>query len=96
MRTLRAGETITSLAEVLATAEVAESPCGVAEHALLVVFAEKSDQGAHGTGLEDVVAALGAVTGNVTESPNSLLTDVEDGRRKELDEDGNSTSLITT
>lgn len=73
----------------LAPAEVAQGPGGVTEHADLVVFAEEGQQGTEGTLLEDVVPALGTVTGDVAQSPDSLFPDIEDWRREQLDELGN-------
>lgn len=40
-----------------------------------------------------MIAASGRVTSDVTESPNSLLPDVENWRRKEVDELWHCTSL---
>lgn len=78
---------------VLASAEVAEGPSGVPEHADLVGLVEEGEERTKGALLENVVAALGAVSSNVAESPNGLLADVEDGGGEELDEDGDGARL---
>lgn len=70
----------------LAPAEVAQRPGRVPEHAELVVLAQESQQGAESTLLQDVITALWAVTGDVTQSPNSLLPDIVNRRREQLDE----------
>lgn len=74
----------------LAPAEIAQSPGGVAEHADLVVFAEKGQQGTESTLLENVVPALRAVTSDVAQSPDSLFPDIEDWGREQLDKFGDS------
>ena len=74
----------------LASAEVAESPGRVPEHADLVVFAQKSEQGPESTLLENIVPALRAVASDVAEGPHCLLTNIENGRREQLDEFGDS------
>ena len=70
----------------LASAEVAQSPSGVAKHAELVVLAEEVKEWPESTLLEDIITARRAVAGNVTQSPNRLLAHVRDRRRQELDE----------
>lgn len=52
-----------------------------------MVLAEEGEQRRKGTLLENVVPALGRVTGDVTKRPNSLLADVEDGGGEKLDEE---------
>ena len=69
----------------LASAEVAERPSGIPEHAELVVLAKEVQQGTQSSLLQDVIAALRAVSSNVTERPDSLLAHVGDGGREELD-----------
>lgn len=49
---------------------------------------EKREEGTKGALLEDVVAALGAVAGDVAEGPHGLFSDVEHGRRQKFDENG--------
>lgn len=58
-----------------------------------MLLAEKGQQWAEGTSLEDIIAALGAVAGNVSESPDSLLADICDWRREKVDEFGDSLGL---
>jgi hypothetical protein len=77
----------------LSTAEIAECPGGVPEHAQLAAVTEKSKQRAEGTGSKNEVAARGAITGNVTKGPNSLLPDIRLVAAKKLDEDGDGACL---
>jgi hypothetical protein len=77
----------------LSTAEVAECPGGVPQHAQLAAVTEKSEERAESTGSENKVAARGAVTSNVTESPNGLLPDIRLVAAEQLDEDGDGASL---
>lgn len=77
----------------LATAEVAEGPSGVSEHAKLAAVAKQVQQRLQGTAAEDIVAAVRAVASNVTEGPDGLFSDIGFGASKKLDEDGDSTSL---
>jgi hypothetical protein len=72
----------------LATAEVGKSPGGVAEHRELVVLVEELEKGAESLLAEDKVTALGRVTSNVTESPDSLLADIDNTRSEESNEVG--------
>jgi hypothetical protein len=77
----------------LSPAEVAQGPGSVPEHAQLAAVAQKSEQRAKGAGLENEVAACGAVTSNVTKSPDSLLPDIRLVAAQKLDEDGHGTGL---
>lgn len=77
----------------LASAEVAESPGSVAEHAELAAVAKQVQQRLQGTTAEDIVAAVRAVTGNVTEGPDGLLPDIGLRAGEELDEDGDGAGL---
>ena len=61
----------------LSTAEVAQGPGSIPQHANFVVLAQKSEEGPEGTLLEDIIPALWAVTSDVPQRPNSLLSDVE-------------------
>ena len=70
----------------LASAEVAERPSGIPEHAELVVLAQEVQQRPQSALLEDVVAALRAITSNVTQGPHSLLPYIGNGRREQFDE----------
>ena len=47
---------------------------------------EQREERTQGLLLEDVVAALGRIAGNVAERPDGLLADVEHGRREESNE----------
>lgn len=49
------------------------------------MLAEQGQQRPQGTLLEDIVPALRTVTSNISESPDSLLTDVKHRRRKQID-----------
>jgi hypothetical protein len=77
----------------LATAEVAESPCGVAEHAQLAAIVDEVQEGAKSTGTENEITAVRAVTSNVTKGPDGLLTDIGLGAAKKLNENGDGTGL---
>lgn len=77
----------------LATAEVAESPGGIAKHAKLAAITEQVEQGLEGTTAQDEVTAVGAVTSNVTERPDGLLANIGLRATQQLDEDGDSTGL---
>ena len=76
-----------------ASAEVAQSPSCVPEHAQFVVFTQKSKQRAQRALLENVISALWAIPGNVTECPDSLLPDIVDRRGQQLNELWNSASV---
>lgn len=78
---------------VLAPAEVGESPGRVPQHAHLVRLVEQRQEGPEGSLLQNVVSALRTVSRNVSECPDGLLSHVEDGRREELDEDGDGAGL---
>lgn len=77
----------------LATAEVAEGPSCVAQHAELPAIADQGQERAESARTENEVAALRAITGNVSESPDCLLSDIRFRVVEEFDEDGNSASL---
>lgn len=63
----------------LPTAEVAQGPGGVAEHAQLTAIVDEVQERAQGTSTQHEVAAVRAVTGNVTQSPDGLFTDIRLG-----------------
>jgi len=77
----------------LAAAEVAKSPGGVSKHAELTAVSKKAQQRAESTLAEDIIAALRAVAGNVTQSPNSLFPDIGLGAAKKLNENRDGTGL---
>ena len=77
----------------LATAEVAQSPGGVTEHAKLAAVTKKGDQGLESAAREDKVSALRAVTSNVTKGPDGLLAHIGLGALKQLDKDGHGASV---
>jgi hypothetical protein len=77
----------------LATAEVAQSPGRVTEHAELAAIAEEVKERLQGTTAEDVVAAMRAVTGNVAEGPDGLFPHIGLRASEKLDEDGDSAGL---
>lgn len=52
-----------------------------------MVLAQEGEQRWKGALLEDEISALWRITSNVSQRPNSLLTDVEDGRGEELDKE---------
>lgn len=73
----------------LSTAEVAEGPGSISEHAQLAAVAQKAEERRQSSSRQDVVAALGRVSSNVTQSPNSLLSHIGLVARKQFDEDRN-------
>lgn len=77
----------------LATAEVAQGPGGIAQHAELPAVAEQGQQRLQGATAQDIVAALWAVTSNVSEGPDSLLADIGLWASKELDKDWDGAGL---
>ena len=70
----------------LTAAEVGKSPSCVPLHAELVVLAQKRQKRPQGTLLKNVISANGAVTSDISQSPDSLLTDIENGGREQPDE----------
>lgn len=58
-----------------------------------MVFAEELQKRPQGALPKDVISALWAVTSNIAQSPDSLLSDIQDRRRKELDELRDSPSV---
>jgi hypothetical protein len=77
----------------LAPAEVAQSPSSVSEHAELAAVSQKGEQRLECAAAQDIVSARGAVTSNVTESPDGLLADIGLGAAQQLNKDGDSTGL---
>lgn len=77
----------------LAAAEVAQSPGGIAQHTQLAAVAEEVQQRLQRTTAQHVVTALGAVTSNVSESPDGLLTHVGLRTGKKFNKDRDGTSL---
>jgi hypothetical protein len=77
----------------LSTAEVAQRPGRVAQHAQLAAVAQQGQQRAQGAGLEYKVAACGAVTGDVTQGPDGLLPHVGLVAAEQLDKDGHGACL---
>ena len=51
-----------------------------------MVLTQKGQEWPEGTLPQNEIAALWAVTGDVTQSPNSLLPDIVNRRREQLDE----------
>lgn len=58
-----------------------------------MVFAEQLQKRPQGALLKDVISALRAVASNVAQSPDCLLPDVQDSRRKKLDKLGDGASI---
>jgi hypothetical protein len=77
----------------LATAEVAQGPGSITEHAQLAAIVDQVQQRTESAGAKNEVAALGAVTGNVSEGPDGLFADVRLVAAEELDENGDGTGL---
>lgn len=65
---------------LLSSTEVAQGPSSIPKHAEFVLLVEHSEEWLEGTGLNDVVATGRTISGDVSQCPNSLLADVEDGR----------------
>ena len=86
----------------LSSAKVAQRPGRVPQHAELVVLGQEREQRVERARLENVVSALGRVTGNVSERPHAIVSrvrngigrslrlfpDIEDVGGEELDEEG--------
>ena len=70
----------------LTTAEVGERPSRIPLHAELVILAQKRQKRPQGTLLENVISANWAVTGDISQSPNGLLADIENGGGEQPDE----------
>lgn len=77
----------------LATAEVAQGPGSVPQHAQLAAVTQEGKQWTQGTSLQDKVTTCGTVTGNVSKSPDSLLPDVWLVAAEQLDKDGHGAGL---
>ena len=60
----------------LATAEVAESPGGVSQHAKLPAIAKQLEERAKGTLLEHKVTTGWAVASDITQRPDGLLANI--------------------
>src|SRR4051812_41368868 len=77
----------------LSTAEIAEGPGGVPQHAQLPAVAKQSKERTERPLLQNKIPARRAISGNVTESPNSLLTDIWLVAAEQLDENWDCTSF---
>ena len=77
----------------LATAEVAQGPCGISKHAKLAAVSEKVKKRLEGATAEDVVTAVRAVASDVTKGPDSLFPNIGFRAGKELDKDRDSAGL---
>lgn len=77
----------------LASAEVAQGPRSISKHTQLTAIAKEIQEWLQSIASQDIVSAGGTVTGNVTESPDSLLAHVRLGAGQEFNEDGYSTGL---
>ncbi len=75
------------------TTKVAQCPCGIAEHADLVIFAQETQQRPEGALLENIVPTMRTITCNVTQCPHSLFADIQHGGRKEFDKFRHSIGL---
>lgn len=75
------------------TAEIAQSPCGIAEHAQLPAIADEVQQRTESTSTENKVTALRAVTRNVTQRPDCLFPHIRLGAAQKLDKNRHSTSF---
>ena len=65
---------------ILSSAKVAQSPCGISEHAQFVIFAQERQQGSQSALLQNVVSALRTVACDVPERPDGLFADIQHGR----------------
>lgn len=70
----------------LSTAEVAQSPGSVTEHAKLAAVAEEGQKWLEGTAGQNVVPACWGITSNVTKRPHGLLSYIWLVGAEELDE----------
>jgi len=70
----------------LTTAEVGKCPSRIPLHAELVVLAQKRQKRPQGTLLKNVISANWTITGDITQCPNRLFADIEDGGREQPDE----------
>ena len=77
----------------LATAEIAESPRSIAEHAQLAAVTKQIEEWSESTLRQNIVTARWAVTSNVTESPDSLFPHIRLMAAEKLDKDGYGASL---
>lgn len=77
----------------LATAEIAQGPGSIAQHAQLAAVSEEVQQRLQCTAAQYVVTALWAVTSNVSKSPNGLLPDVGFRAGEQLDENRDGAGL---
>ena len=80
----------------LASAEVGQSPRGVADRRQPGMFRESAahlQEGLHGPLLEDVVAAAHAVAGHIAQRPGGLLAHILVGGAQQLHEDGHGAGL---
>ena len=77
----------------LPATEVTQSPRRISEHAELVIFAKESQQRTKGALLKDVIAALWAISSNIAQSPDSLLSHIVHIRGQQLDKFWYSASL---
>lgn len=64
----------------LASAEIAERPSRIPEHAQFVVLAEQSEKRLQSSFLQYIVPALRTVACNITKGPNSLFTHIQHRR----------------
>lgn len=77
----------------LATTQVGDGPGDVAEEGDLGLRGDEAQEAVHAAFGEEEVAALGGVTGDVAQGPDSLLCDVRVGGSQQLDEHGYGTLL---
>ena len=70
----------------LSSAEVAQSPGCISQHAQFVVLAKKREKRTQCALLKDVIPALRAVSSNVAQRPNGLLSNIVYVRGQQLDE----------
>ena len=78
---------------VLSSAEVTKGPCRVSQHAYFVIFTKKCEEWSQCALLKNIIPAMRAVTCNISQSPNSLFTDIKDRGGKEVDEFWDGSSL---
>lgn len=77
----------------LAAAKIAECPSSIPQHAELATISQQVKQRLQGTAAQDKVSALGAITGNIAQSPHSLFPNIGFRTSQQFDKDWHSSSL---
>ncbi len=78
---------------LFSSTKVAQCPCSIPEHAQLVLFGEQSEKRSQCSCLNNIVTTSWAISCNVSQRPNSLLANVENWGRQQVDKVWNSPSV---